>query len=822
ICSVFDVGEHDGRPFLVMERMKGRTLREEIGPKGLPVERVLALGVQIADALEAAHRAGIVHRDLKPSNVFVTERGDAKLLDFGLAKSGASAAAPDETVEATVVAEERLTSPGATVGTVTHMSPEQARGEVVDGRTDIFSLGVVLYEMATGRLPFTGRTQAEIFDGILNQQPTPPTALDPAIPADLERAILKALEKERDLRYQHAAEIRADLQRLQRDSTAADATGTSSGRPVHPSRRRLPRGVLGSTLVALAALTIGGLWVARRGGTGREPTPSGAGPAGPKRIAVLPFENLGTADDAAFTDGMAMEVRSKLSALPGLLVIASPSSNQYRATTKPVEQVASELGVSFLLVAKVQWQKSGGRSRVRVTPELVDLGQGGAPTTRWQESFEGDLADVFRVQGEIATKVARSLDVVLSGRERDGLAARPTSDPEAWAAYVRGKAIDEEGGVSRASLSEYEKAVALDPGFALAWAEISLRHNLFFDVERSQAEADAARKAAERAVALAPSLARASVALVAYRHDVLRDEPAAEEVLARALEKNPEDADLLRWKSLFVGKRDPAGRLELLREIDRRDPRRPEDGSRAELAWELLRFHRAEEARAVCDRGLAVSPKAVRLVHAKAMACLQDGDLPGARGVLAAARKDVDLPVLVRHVAQVFDLEWVLDEPERDVLLRLTPAMFGDDEGEWAFALLQAASRRHDAARVRELAELARKSYGARLAKDPGNGYARAYMALSLAYLGRKEEAVREGERAAAGTPVSKDARDGSFLQHLLVRIHVLCGNDGRAIDLLTLLLESPYFLTPGWLRIDPGFDPLRGDPRFERLARGG
>ncbi len=460
ICVVYDLGEHQGKPFIAMERMQGQTLNHLISGRPMLSQRVSELGSQVADALEAAHGAGILHRDLKPANVFVTEHGEAKLLDFGLAKVLGDAADGSEAPTA-----EHLTRPGSTLGTLAYMSPEQARGEGLDARSDLFSLGVVLYEMATGCLPSEGKSEAEIFKGILADTPASPTSRNAEVPPELERIILKALEKDRGLRYQHAADMRADLKRLLRDTTSGPASAAASGRaaPAWSSRR----GFASGALAAVLALALGGVWLARRRGDAASPP---TGTSASKRMAVLPFENLGGPEDAYFADGMTDEVRSKLAGLSGLAVIASASASQYRGTTKPPKQIAKELGVAYLLFAKVRWQKSGDTSRIRLTSELVELGGGGAPTTRWQEAFEADLSDVFRVQAEIATKVAQSLEVALSGEERGRLSARPTSNLAAYDAYLKGLEIEKGAGLSptllRRAAAQYEQAVALDPGLA--------------------------------------------------------------------------------------------------------------------------------------------------------------------------------------------------------------------------------------------------------------------------------------------------------------------------------------------------------------------
>jgi len=629
-----------------------------------------------------------------------------------------------------------------------------------------------------------------------------------SVPESVEQAINRALAVAPADRFPTAAEFARAITQplLTRDTTTASAW-----------QRMAVRGwrLRGLATLALGIVLVGGVllaWLRAR------PEP---GAAGPKRLAVLPFENLGQRDDDYFADGVTNEVRGKLAALPGLEVIARTSSVQYKQTTKSPQQIGRELGVQYLLTGTVRWEKakpSGGTSRVRVSPELIQVT---TASTKWQAPFEAPLTDVFQVQGQIAGRVAEALGVALGAGEQERIRERPTQNLAAYDAFLRGEqAADGLASLDQAALRRardyYQRAVTLDSSFALAWAQLSRAYSFLYWSATDSAAAMAAQRAAERSLTLAPKGADGYLALGNYYEMVRYDAPRALEQYTKGRQLAPKDARLLAWAGWgeFLLRRVDEG-IAHMREAEVLDPRRVEIAH--SLTWPLLTRRRYAEALSTAERARALAPSNLWVIVTLISAHLAQGDLAGARSVLRAVPVDVDTAALVAQVAMA-DLYWVLDDEQQQQLLRLSPEPFGGNRAAWGLALAQTNALRGAQALARAYADSARVAFEARLRDVPEDAPTHAYLGLALAYLGRRAEAVHEGERGVELLPISRNVQ-GADLQRVLALTHLIVGESEQALGLLESLLKVPYWFSPGWLKIDPNFAPLRGNPRFEKLV---
>ena len=797
VLGVFDSGETEGHLWFTMPFVDGESLRDRLTREPqLPVEEAIRIATEAARGLAYAHAQGVVHRDIKPENLLLARDGSTLVADFGIARSSA--------------ADTSITGTGMSLGTPAYMSPEQASGErEIDARTDIYALAAVLYEMLAGEPPFTGPNAQAIIARLLTQDARPIHPIRTAVPRTLDAVIAKAMSRIAVDRYATMDAFTAATRAAVATQAPAQTRSSFTGRTTMIAAVALGAVALVATIVTRQrSVTNDSSHVADTSGTS---------------VAVLPFENRGRAEDAHIVDGIADEIRGKLAAVQGLTVIARASSNEYRGTTKRPQQIAAELGVKYLLSGTVQFEpaSTGHAARLRVSPELVQVGGTTAPATRWQQPFDAELASIFTLQSDIATRVAGALDVALNSAQQGRIAQRPTQNLQAYEAYLKGEEISEgmslnEVDVLQRALVEYQRAVALDPTFLAAWARISRAHGLIFYWATSSVEDDTlARIAADRALALDSNRWESHWAKSLYLASVAHTpEPAIKEALI-AQRLAPRSAEVLTALSnaqQFGGQWENAvGSAVAATTVDPRSV----DALRRE-AFARMEARDYKGADAALRRALVISPADPNAHYRLFCVRLAVGDRAGASAALHVGGDP-------RRQAMAFStsaayLATSMDEQLARAALNFKLQAFGGNRITLASVRARAYLALRDTVNARAEAESV-VVIASRARIQPNNTRATRAILFSLALLGRRGEAITATERALTDLPVERDWIDGAMIAFVGAQVYAMFGEKEKALALLERILGRRTFVQPGWVRLDDTFASLRGDPRFERLT---
>jgi TolB-like protein/tRNA A-37 threonylcarbamoyl transferase component Bud32/Flp pilus assembly protein TadD len=802
ICNIYEIDESEDQIFIVMGYVEGLNLKEKIDSGPLKIGEAIDIAVQAAEGLQEAHGKGVVHRDIKSANIMINEKGQVKILDFGLAK---------------LKGQTRLTKEGFRLGTAAYMSPEQSQGEDIDCRSDIWSLGVVLYEMISGQLPFKGEYEPAMIYSIMNEDPEPLTALRTRVPMELERIINKALSKDPRERYQHAEDLLVDLRRLKKEfkpevKSAKKELGQKLSKKT--SRKIL---LLGSLI--LVAIFIVFAFLLFNGIDKKEPLKTGVINQ-VRKIAVLPFVNMSTdKDQEYFCDGISEELMNRLAKLSGFRVTARTSAFSLKGKNLDIPSIGKRLKVDIILEGSVR--KEG--NRLRITAKLIKVPDG---FQLWSDTYDRLMKDVFAIQDEISFSIVEKLKVSLLKEESSELKTRPTNNVEAYNFYLRGISYYNRGYDDkdlRLAVRMFEKAIARDPDFALAYAWLAKAFmNLYWFEPYDDTDyilLAKARSAVDKAFKLSPGLPEAHVALGEYYyHGHIDYDHALEQfkIAQKSLKNNTELLDGIaaiqrrqgKWEQSVLNFRKSL-EINLLSHTTAHD-----------LGHNYVYLRRYQEAENTYNRVLSLVPDFLYTYYWKIrLYLLWQGSIEKAFKVLAEAPDTIhtsDYYNIVKTLVQLY----VYKGEYKKALKQLT--FFSDDIDKeiwraWIYGLLKQTElekKHYDSARV-ILEKFVREN-------PEYTGRSHSVFGLIYAGLGRKEEAIREGKRAVELFPITEDAlfRGPDNLLNLAY-IYLMVGEYDLAIDQLEFLLSIPSPISIPLLRIDPTWDRLHLHPRFQKLLKG-
>ncbi len=792
IAAIHEVGEYQGRPYYAMQVVEGQSLKEVIAAKDLPIDQVLEIGIQACEGLQAAHDKGIIHRDIKPSNLLLDSHGRVRIVDFGLAAIAGSA---------------QLTKTGSTLGTIGYMSPEQVQGKEVDHRSDLFALGVVLYEMITKRNPFRRDSEAATLRAVSDDFPEPLARFKAGIPEGLQAVVEKALEKDAKTRYQHADEMRADLIRTKR---LLESTSTSA--PIARAGSRRKRSLV-FTIAVLAVVAAAALMITK-------PWNDADLSKKPQKImlAVLPFENLGGPDDEYFADGITDEIISKLAGVTGLGVISRTSSMTYKGTGKGLREIADELGVSYILEGTIRWDKSESDERVRITPQLISMKD---DSHIWSNSYDKALSGVFAVQSEIAESVAENLGVILLESDSKKLRDSGTSNTRAYLAFLRGLTLSRSNPTKEhnaQSMEAYEEALTLDPKFARVWAELSAEYSyLYHNWEKSPELPVKAEAAAHQSLILNPSLAEGHVAMGYYYYWCLGDYEVALDEFRKAEVLEPRNARIME-AAAYVWRRQ--GRFAEARErLERTLKFSPRDALLiAEIAATCLVIPDYSATCYYAELALATDPEMSWAYNYLIEPTWDNtGDLSLTRHYLEQwgfSKNNIDM--WFRQFIYERNYENAIDSLQ-------SCSMEAYDGGLYypaALLIAETLKLGGDTAEAYAYFDSARVSLAEKARQFPNDPRYSGSLGLALAGLGRDEQAIESGRKAVNLCPVEHDAFAGPIYVENLMYIYLSAEDYDSALREAEYLLSIPGTFSAQLMKLDPRFDPVRGDPRFKALIK--
>ena len=815
VCRMYHLSKEEGTPYIVMEYVRGEDLKSMIRMMGrLSPGQSVSIARQVCEGLAEAHRLGVVHRDLKPQNIMIDRNGNVKIMDFGIAR----------TLQA-----KGITGAGVMIGTPEYMSPEQAEGKEADERADIYALGIILFEMLTGRVPFEGETPLSIALKHKTESPPDPRKFNTQIPDQLARLILRCLEKDKGKRYQSAHELLGEFAKIEKDIPTEEKILPQrrplTSREVTFKIRKRWRAI--AIVVAVAVVAAAAILFLRRGKPVSKVTP------GANRLVVLPFENLGSPEDEYFADGITDEITARLANISQLEVIGRSSAIQYKKTDKSPRQIGEELGVGYILSGTVRWQRQpGGTSKVRVTPSLVRVSDA---TQIWANPYEEAIAEVFQVQSDIAMRVAEALNVALLAPERKTIEAKLTNNPEAYDYYLRGMDYWNRGSYNRENLTlsagMFEKAVLQDPRFVQAYVLLARCHGsvYWYHFDRTEERAARSKKAADRALELGPNIPEAHYALGAYYYLCQLDYERALKELFVALEKQPKNSEVLSFVAYIKRRQGKLGKnVDYLKRALEIDPRSVDITRNLGDTYFLMRNY--IEGEHFYKLAISLSPDYISpyIASSASVAFLYiswEGSTRKAREVLEQASQRIrsaDDQNDAHYLGSILD---IYDKDFQGALehVSLMPLEASDNQFQFvpkSQLYAQIYGLLGEKQKEQEYYQSARIFLENKIKGQPDDSRFYSALGIACAGLGLRDRAIQEAERATELLPVSKEFWRGTLRVKDLARVYVMVGEYDKALDRIEYLLSIPGELSIPLLKLDPVWAPLRTLPRFEKLVR--